>query len=126
MAAELKLIFPSQKVTLIHSRSHLLSSEPLPDEFKERTLAVLKKTGVEVILNDRVTNTTPLESADGPLFKLTLGDGTTRVTSCVIWALSKSVPTSTYLPKSVCDEDGYVKITPTCVPSSWKTQLAHA
>jgi thioredoxin reductase len=117
MAAELKVIYPAQKVTLIHSRAHLLSSEPLPDEFKERALSVLLETGVEVILNDRVVDTKPIETADGsPLFQLTLGDGTTRKTSHVIWALSKQVPTSTYLPAEVLNDEGYVRVAPTYFP----------
>jgi hypothetical protein len=33
---------PEAKVTLIHSRQQLLSSEDLPDEFKEKTLEMLK------------------------------------------------------------------------------------
>jgi hypothetical protein len=31
-------------VTLIHSRQQLLSSEDLPDEFKEKTLEMLKES----------------------------------------------------------------------------------
>ena len=61
MAAELKVVEPSQKVTLIHLRDKLLSSEPLPDEFKDRTLSVLREAGVEVMLNDRVIEIEPVE-----------------------------------------------------------------
>jgi len=33
IATELKVVMPDLKVTLVHSRNRLLSSEPLPDEF---------------------------------------------------------------------------------------------
>jgi len=99
MAAELKVIEPSQKVTLIHSRDKLLSSEPLPDEFKDRTLSLLEETGVEVILNDRVMEITPVETSDGaPLYSLTLKDGSKMMTSHVIKAISHSIPSTTFLP----------------------------
>lgn len=111
MAAELKLLEPSKKVTLIHSREDLLSSEPLPADFKERTLITLRQTGVEVILNDRVTNVTPVDFPDGThLSKLTLKDGKHMITSHVIWAISRSTPTSSYLPQSALDPNGYINV----------------
>ncbi|KAH7036314.1 pyridine nucleotide-disulfide oxidoreductase AMID-like protein [Macrophomina phaseolina] len=113
MAAELKLIYPSLRVTLIHSRDKLLSSEPLPDDFKDRTLAVLHETGVETIMGRRVLETTPATSEDGsPIYKLTLSDGSQVTTGQVVNALSKSIPTSSYLPKAILDEEGYVKVQP--------------
>ena len=110
MAAELKITFPEQKVTLVHSRSELLSSEPLPSSLKIQVLATLQETGVDVILDDRVVDQTSEESKDGPLFTLTLKDGKKMQAGHVIWALSKQVPTSTYLPETVLNEEGYVKI----------------
>jgi hypothetical protein len=50
MAAEIKLVYPDQTVTLIHSRDKLLSSEPLPDFFKETSLAELKETCSEALI----------------------------------------------------------------------------
>ncbi|EOD50006.1 putative pyridine nucleotide-disulfide protein [Neofusicoccum parvum UCRNP2] len=106
MAAELKLVYPAQKVTLVHSRDKLLSSEPLPDDFKDRALAVLHEAGVETVLGRRVTATAETPSG----FDLTLSDGSHLATGQVINAISKSVPTSSYLPPAILDPDGYVKV----------------
>jgi NADH dehydrogenase FAD-containing subunit len=114
MAAEIKAVEPTQKVTLIHSRDKLLSAEPLPENFKERVAAVVKDSGVEVILNDRVTDVKPVDSLDGsPLFNLTLQDGTKMIAGHVIWAISHSIPSTTYLPPSCLDDNKYVKVVPT-------------
>lgn len=112
MAAELKLVQPSLRVTLIHSRDKLLSAEPLPDEFRDTSLAALKEHGVEVILGrGRVAGQVPITNAEGrPVEMLTLEDGSHVVASHVINAISKSVPSTTYLPSSVLDGEGLVKI----------------
>lgn len=111
MAAELKLVEPSLKVTLVHSRDHLLSTEPLPDDFKDATLAVLRDSGVEVLMGKRVNNISEAE-ADGRI-ALTLSDGSAIAASHVINAISRSTLTTGYLPSSVLDEEGYVVIKPT-------------
>jgi len=117
MAAELKAVEPTQKVTLIHSRDKLLSSEPLPDDFKGRGLSMLREAGVEVILNERVVEVTPVDNPDDtPLNDLTLKDGSKMVTTHVIWAISHSIPSTTYLPAASLDADNYVKIVPTYFP----------
>lgn len=108
----MKLVQPQQKVTLIHSRDKLLSSEPLPDEFKEKALEVLRESGVEVLLSKRVLSTDPVATSHGtPLFKLHLGDGSELKASLVIRAISQSLPTTSYLPKTALNEDGCVKVT---------------
>ncbi|KAI1622670.1 pyridine nucleotide-disulfide oxidoreductase AMID-like protein [Exophiala viscosa] len=113
MAAELKMVLPSQKVTLIHSRDKLCSSEPLPDEFKDRCLLTLREGGVETIMGQRVTETKTSQSPDGETtWELTLADGSRIRASHVIYAISRSVPSTTYLPASALDEEGYVKVTP--------------
>jgi hypothetical protein len=112
MAAEIKVVEPTQKVTLIHSREKLLSSETLPDDCKDQALEALKESGVEVIMGQRVKKKTPLKSEDdSPLFQLTLSNGSRVIAGDVITALSRSIPTSTYLPKETLDEEGLVKIT---------------
>jgi thioredoxin reductase len=119
MAAELKVVEPTQKVTLIHSRDKLLSSEPLPDDFKDRTLSVLQEAGVEVILNDRVVEVAPVKTPNGaPLYDLTLKDGSNMMTSHVIWAISHCLPSTTYLPAALLDAENYVNIVSTCVAFS--------
>jgi NADH dehydrogenase FAD-containing subunit len=42
--AELKMTAPDLKVLLIHSRSKLLSSEPLPDDFKSMAFDAVKRS----------------------------------------------------------------------------------
>lgn len=111
MAAEIKLVHPSKIVKLIHSHNKLLSSEPLPDELKDKTLSLLEEGGVAVLLGQRVTSATETKSDHGKkLYEVVLGDGTKLTASHVIWAISKAVPTTTYLPNSALDEDGLAKI----------------
>ncbi|OQE20187.1 hypothetical protein PENFLA_c017G06901 [Penicillium flavigenum] len=111
MAAELKILNPAQKVTLIHSRKRLLSSEPLPDDFAERVVSILRDTGVEVILGQRVIDTTAVDTKNETrVWNLTLSDGQQLKTGHVLNAVSQSVPTSTYLPKEALNEEGYIKV----------------
>lgn len=110
MAAELKAVEPSTKVTLIHSRDRLLSSEPLPDEFKDITLTLLRSVGVEVITGKRVQSQAANET--NSTSTLTLSDNSSLTASHVINAISHSVSTTTYLPQSVLDAEGYVKVKP--------------
>lgn len=111
MAAELKLVRPSAKVTLIHSRDTLLSAEPLPAGCSSETIAALKELGVDLILGNRVLDTTETKDDNGrKVQKLTLQDGTQLIAGRVITAISRSVPTTTYLPQSCLDDEGMVKI----------------
>ncbi|KAK2746925.1 oxidation resistance protein 1 [Onygenales sp. PD_40] len=113
MAAELKHMQPGLKVTLIHSRDKLLSSEPLPDEFRDRALELLHDAGVETIMGHRVTETSPAESSkELPVggYTITLADGSTVKAGYVINAISKYSPTTSYLPSAVLDKEGYVRI----------------
>lgn len=113
MAAELKMLEPRQKVTLIHSRDRLLSSEPLPDDFAERVGSILQEGGVEVILGQRVMDTTAVDAEEGQrMWRLTLGDGRQITTGHVLSAISQCIPTSTYLPPQILNEEGYVKVHP--------------
>ncbi|KAG9538412.1 FAD/NAD(P)-binding domain-containing protein, partial [Aureobasidium melanogenum] len=111
MASEIKAVEPWQQVTLVHSRDKLLSAEPLPDGFKERSLEVLREAGVNVILGQRVIDTTAVQTDDGSKsWRLTLSGGQQIAAGHVITAISRSTPTSTYLPSTVLDKDDYVKI----------------
>lgn len=111
MAAELKILVPQQHVTLIHSRKRLLSSEPLPDDFAERVEMILREVGVEVILEQRVVDTTAVD-VDGErrAWCLTLSDGQKLTTGHVLSAISRPIPTSTYLSPDALTNDGYVKV----------------
>ncbi|KAL2258369.1 hypothetical protein VTK26DRAFT_8344 [Humicola hyalothermophila] len=111
MAAELKLIHPHINVTLVHSRDKLLSSEPLPEEVKDRSLEVLREADVDVLMSHRVERTEEIKDVNGKTcFRVHFTNGHTMLADQVVMAVSKSVPTTTYLPKTALDEEGYVKI----------------
>ncbi|KMU77348.1 hypothetical protein CISG_06389 [Coccidioides immitis RMSCC 3703] len=113
MAAELKLAQPDKCVTLIHSRPKLLSSEPLPDDYRDNVFSLLQESGVETIMNSRVQEIAPeMRSGFAPSTTLKLEDGRTIKASHVVSAISRYRPTSSYLPSEAVNEDGYVKITP--------------
>jgi len=112
MAAELKVTQPDLKVTLIHSRDKLLSSEDLSDEAKDCALDLIKETGVEVILGKRLKDT-KAEVKDGiKKIEVELSDGSKLIASEVLMAISNPVPSSKFFPKSALDGEGYVNITP--------------
>jgi len=112
MAAELKLVQPELKVILIHSRDLLLSSEPLSDEFKQQTLAMLRRTGVEVIVGQRVNDVSESHPDDPTKKTIKLSDGTEVCVSEVIKAVSRPTSTASYLPPDVLDDEGLIPITP--------------
>lgn len=113
MAAELKMVKPHLKVTLIHSRDKLLSSEGLPDETKDVALQLLREAGVEVLMSHRLAANNKVETTDGSeKYEIEFTNGHKMFASEVIMAISRSVPTSTYLPTSALDADGLVKIKP--------------
>lgn len=112
MASELKLLNPEKRVRLIHSRDKLLSSEPLPDDFKNQTLSLLEESGVEVLLSHRVTDVTKHEESPGnrTVWNITFSDGSLSLASRVIWAISKAISTSTYLPAEAINQAGLVEV----------------
>lgn len=111
MAAELKLIHPTKTIRLVQSRDKLLSSEPLPDDFKDQTVALLRASGVEVILGHRVTGVAEQTiPSKRPLYIITFSDGSQSLASHVIWAISNAVPAATYLPGTAIDQEGLIKI----------------
>ncbi|PHH65428.1 hypothetical protein CDD81_2532 [Ophiocordyceps australis] len=112
MAAELKLVKPDIKVTLVHSRDQLLSSEKLSDECKAKALELLKDPAqVEVLMGHRVASKERIDTSDGsPAWQIEFTNGHKMLASEVIMAVSKSVPTSPYLPASALNDEGYVNI----------------
>ncbi|CAJ2506663.1 Uu.00g078490.m01.CDS01 [Anthostomella pinea] len=114
MAAELKEVKPNVNVTLAHSRDKLLSAEPLPDMVKDCALELTQQTGVEVLLNHRLTSATPAKNENGiGVFEVEFSNGHKMVASQVIMAISKSTPSTDFLPKAALSTDGYVNIQPT-------------
>lgn len=112
MAAELKLVKPDVKVTLVHSREKLLSSERLPDETKDRALELLKEAGVEVLLGHRLASSKEIVVDGAPRHEVVFTNGTVVVASQVVMAMSNIQPTTSYLPRTAVNDEGYVKILP--------------
>ncbi|KAL1838800.1 hypothetical protein VTJ49DRAFT_2193 [Mycothermus thermophilus] len=113
MAAELKMVHPHLNVILAHSRDTLLSSEPLPDELKERALELLREAGVDVLMSHRVDRAEDVKDDTGnPCLRVHFTNGHSMLVDHVSMAISRPVPSTTFLPQSVLDEEGYVKITP--------------
>jgi thioredoxin reductase len=111
IAAEVKSMTPNLVVTLIHSRDKLLSSEPLPDQFKEASLQMLRDMGIRVILERRVQDIHITKSPDGnDESTVILRGGEKVIASHVIEAISQSKPTTSYLPSDALDEDGLVRV----------------
>ncbi|KAL2165588.1 hypothetical protein VTG60DRAFT_4268 [Thermothelomyces hinnuleus] len=111
MAAELKLVHPHLNVTLVHSRDKLLSSEALPDEVKDRSLELLREAGVDVLMSHRLDRTEEVKDDSGnSCLRVHFTNGHSMLADQVSLAVSRSVPTTTYLPNDVLDEQGYVKV----------------
>lgn len=114
MAAELKLVRPATRVTLVHSRAKLLSAEPLPDACKDRAEELVREAGVEVVLGKRLAGTTvtAAEDGSGEVTEVRFEDGETMLASQVVVAVSKSVPSTGFLPDAVKDAEGFVTVRP--------------
>ncbi|EAQ83086.1 hypothetical protein CHGG_10904 [Chaetomium globosum CBS 148.51] len=111
MAAELKVTQPQLNVTLVHSRDKLLSSEPLPEEVGERSLELLREANVTVLMSHRLGRTEEIQDDTGKdCLKLHFTNGHTMLADQVTLAVSRSIPSTTYLPANVLDDEGYVKI----------------
>lgn len=106
------MLQPQLQVTLVHSRQQLLSSEDLPNEFKDKTLELLKECNVDVVLSARLQDTVPSDASTSAKLTLKLSDGRELHADHVINAVSRFTSTSSYLPKEACDPEGYIRITP--------------
>jgi NADH dehydrogenase FAD-containing subunit len=110
MAAELKTAHPGVRVTLVHSREKLLSSEDLPDECKDRALELVRDAGVETIMGRRLASTKEVTRAGGhKVTEITFSDGIKMEASVVIMAVSRPVPSTEFLPKEALDHEGLIK-----------------
>lgn len=113
ITGEVRVHFPDKKVVLVHSRSQLLNSEPLPDKFKNKVLELLRGIGVEVILEKRVVQIMAGDGAcesAGESKLITLSSGETIVCGKVINTASSHSPNTTFLRPGILDEKGLVKI----------------
>lgn len=129
MASEAKIHFPQAEVVLIHSRSQLLSNEPLPDDFKAKALEILQSQGVRVLLNTRVLS----DEKSSNSTNLQLSNNESLPCDRVIYSaqqqgantnfLSSSSPS---LSSSLFDSQGCVKIQPSLqFPSPFPNSAYH-
>lgn len=113
MAAELKHTHPHLPVTLVLSREKLLSSEPLPDEVKDTALTLLRETGVDVRMGHRLERTEEVvvDGDDGgKCLRVWLTNGESLLAGKVAVAVSRSRPSTGFLPGRVLDEEGLVRV----------------
>lgn len=126
MAAELKVVHPRIDVTLVHSRDKLLSSEALSDECKDIALALLRESGVNVLMNHRLSKSTRANTMDGSTkYEIEFANGHKMAASEVIMAVSQPASTTTYMPTTALDENNLVKINPKYVTFSITTNDLH-
>lgn len=113
MAGEIKRTWPESLVTLIHSRPSLLSSEPLPAEFKETTLKILEESGVQSKLSCRVIDIRKMKADnDQPVWEVRLSNGEVLLYDEVVDTISRVRP-EPYVPSRFLTESGQLRVTST-------------
>jgi apoptosis-inducing factor 2 len=105
-AAEIKNYYPEIGVTLVHSRSEVLSSEPLPSDVKDRARILLEEEGVNLVLGSRASIA---EQPNGQ-FSVTLASGEIITADFVIDSTKKGTPTTDVLPTACLNEDKEVMV----------------
>jgi NADH dehydrogenase FAD-containing subunit len=105
-AAEIKSYYPANGVTLVHSQSEVLSSEPLPSDVKNRARLLLDEEGVELVLGSRATAT---EQPNGR-FIVTLANSETIIADFVIDSTKKGTPTTDVLPSECLNKDKEIMV----------------
>ncbi|RYO76398.1 hypothetical protein DL766_004235 [Monosporascus sp. MC13-8B] len=114
MAAELKVTHPHVNVTLAHSRDKLLSSEPLPDSAKKCAGDLVVGSGVELLLNHRLADSKVVKDEAGrDVYEVEFTNGHRMVASEVVMAISRSIPSTAFLPQEALNEEGLVNVRPT-------------
>lgn len=111
-AGKIKIHHPGTPVTLVHSRNQLLSNEPLPEEFKLRTLQLLRQQGVNVIFNQRAK----FEELPDGTYYIRFNDGNRLHAGMVIMATASSTPASQFLPCSVLSNTGTINVGSRYIP----------
>ncbi|CAI6337256.1 unnamed protein product [Periconia digitata] len=105
-AGEIKNYYPHINVTLVHSRSQVLSSEPLPSEVKDQVATILAEEGVDVVLGNRAA-ITELPSGE---FEVKLADGRVLTADFVIDSTKKGEPTTEIIPPQCLNKDGEIEV----------------
>jgi len=108
MSAEIKHLFPKSEVILVHSRTKLLSAEPLPDEYKAKALDLVQEAGVEVILGNRVLDEREVTKDGHSQIELALSNGESLICDKVIYTATQQGANTQFLPRDIVDEKGCV------------------
>lgn len=111
IAGELKHHHPAANVTLVHSRLTLLSNEPLPSEFKEKALELLRAEGVNVILGQRASRSPTSSDISPGQDKVLLASGTLLPADVVFDAAAHCSPNTDWADKSSLTSSGLVDVT---------------
>jgi NADH dehydrogenase FAD-containing subunit len=107
-AGEIRNYYPHISVTLIHSRSEVLSSEPLPSEVKAKAKMLLEDEGVDLILGQRAT----INELPNGKFEVTLANGQTITADLALDTTKKGSATTSFLPAEALNEEQEIKVTP--------------
>ncbi|KAF2875382.1 hypothetical protein BDV95DRAFT_486598 [Massariosphaeria phaeospora] len=107
-ASEIKNCYPSISVTLIHSRQQVLSSEPLPEEVKNKVKSLLEEEGVELILGNRAS----VKQLPNGKSEITIANGDKLTADFVIDSTTKGSPTTAFLPDACLNADKEIKVHP--------------
>lgn len=105
-AGEIKKYYPQIHVTLVHSRTEVLSSEPLPSELKERVKMMLEEEGVNLVLGSRATIT---EQSNGQ-FDVALANGDKLTADFIIDSTRKGIPTTDIMPPACLNADKEIMV----------------
>ncbi|USP74636.1 hypothetical protein yc1106_01910 [Curvularia clavata] len=126
MAGEIKRAWPEVAVTLIHRNHSLLSSEPLPEDFKARVLDTLRQSGVQVRLNCGVMQSQQIKTHNGSLkWEVVLSNGDSLLFDERIDTISR-VTSDTYVPQRFLADNGALKVLPTLqLKSAKEAQETH-
>jgi len=111
-AAEIKSSSLDTEVFLIHSRTQLLSAEPLPEKLKQRSADLLTNLDITVLLSCRVVAS---EDSTDTGFKTTLqlSNGTQIGADKVIYTNSPHAACTSFLPEQALNAHGYINVRPT-------------
>jgi NADH dehydrogenase FAD-containing subunit len=105
-AAEIKHYYPQISVSLVHSRSEVLSSEPLPSDVKDRVRILLEEEGVDLVLGNRAS----IAELPNGQFSVTLANGDIITADFVIDSTKKGTPTTDVLPDACLNEDKEIMV----------------
>ncbi|GAB1194009.1 hypothetical protein APSETT444_003246 [Aspergillus pseudonomiae] len=112
-AAEMARAYPSKRVILVHSRQELLSSEPLPAEYKNRVKFLLQQANIDLYMGRRFIDQTRVSTDNGKCsVRVTLSSGEVIQGSTTIFCFGRETPNTEFLPLDFVNDEGFVVINP--------------